>query len=352
MVADIDGIGGGARIPVAVRNVKFVGTVRVIVTHLCRGDPGWGAMLLSLPSPPDIGFDVFVAGGEMTRLPWLRAVLARELQKSVAEELQWPRRVVIPADRPGSIGVPLLSQAELDELVVSDPLLRAEQMFEQAPAVTQLGGPLQEAREADASEEPAFDINFSILDSFDLANLTLEIVSEALNLGNLSEFTSEALNIDNFNIENFDIEALRSEALNLGTESVLNLGGNLTEFTSGALTNFTTEITTEALKLANLTELTSEALRFVDSGNLTELVDFGVLVEQLQQRTAEELQQRRRRYEPFFFDGGDSQSADANESVAWWRVDRFFAGGGEADRGTRAEGEARAGGVAWRLEGR
>ena len=42
----------GARVPVSVRNVRFEGTVRAVLTPLVPGGPGYGAMLLSLPAPP------------------------------------------------------------------------------------------------------------------------------------------------------------------------------------------------------------------------------------------------------------------------------------------------------------
>ena len=45
----------GARVPVSVRNVRFEGTVRAVLTPLVPGGPGYGAMLLSLPAPPEIG---------------------------------------------------------------------------------------------------------------------------------------------------------------------------------------------------------------------------------------------------------------------------------------------------------
>ena len=54
-------------VPVTVRNLRFSGPVRVVVTHLSAEDPGFGAILLSLPAPPEIGLDVRVAGGEVTR---------------------------------------------------------------------------------------------------------------------------------------------------------------------------------------------------------------------------------------------------------------------------------------------
>ena len=52
---------------VTVRNLRFQGPVRVVVTHLSAEDPGFGAILFSLPTPPEVGLDVRIAGGEVTR---------------------------------------------------------------------------------------------------------------------------------------------------------------------------------------------------------------------------------------------------------------------------------------------
>ena len=48
----------GARVPVSVRNVRFEGTVRAVLTPLVPGGPGYGAMLLSLPAPPALKMEV------------------------------------------------------------------------------------------------------------------------------------------------------------------------------------------------------------------------------------------------------------------------------------------------------
>ena len=57
MVAEVDAIttGVGARVPVSVRNLRFDGPVRLIVTDLTAEAPGYGAVLLSLPTRPEVG---------------------------------------------------------------------------------------------------------------------------------------------------------------------------------------------------------------------------------------------------------------------------------------------------------
>lgn len=118
-------VGGLARIPVTVQNVEFSGTVRVLLTPLSKTPPGYGAALVSLPSLPKINLDVRVAGGEITRVPWLKAELMNALQKGLSDELLWPRRVVVPTLSPNS-NRPILSSAELHRLESQDALLFAE----------------------------------------------------------------------------------------------------------------------------------------------------------------------------------------------------------------------------------
>ena len=66
---------GLARVPVFVHDVKFDGTVRVLMARLSREDPGYGAIVLSFPDPPYISLDVGSGGGlEVNRVPWLRKV--------------------------------------------------------------------------------------------------------------------------------------------------------------------------------------------------------------------------------------------------------------------------------------
>ena len=126
LAADIDLTAAplGARVPCQLRNLAFDGTVRVLVTNLSASSPGYGALLLSLPAPPRVGLDMLVAGGELTRVPWLRSGITKALQQAVSEELLWPRRVVVPAGPP----VPL-SASQLESLKDNDPLRRAELML-------------------------------------------------------------------------------------------------------------------------------------------------------------------------------------------------------------------------------
>jgi hypothetical protein len=130
----------GARVPVGVRNVRFDGTVRLIATPLLQTAPGFGALLVSLPSAPRIGLDVTIAGGEVTKLPWLRdEVLQQAVQAALAKELLWPNRLVLPQGKaPSAEPPPVLGREALAALIADDPLLRAERALEAVPAVSAL----------------------------------------------------------------------------------------------------------------------------------------------------------------------------------------------------------------------
>ena len=86
----------GARVPCSVANVRFAGPVRLIATPLVETPPGFGALLVSLPSVPRVGLDVKVAGGEVTKVPWLRQEIIDAIQESIAKDLLWPNRMVLP----------------------------------------------------------------------------------------------------------------------------------------------------------------------------------------------------------------------------------------------------------------
>ena len=89
----------GARVPVSVRNLRFEGAIRLMVVGLQSSEPGYGAILVSFPSAPKVGLDLTVAGGELTKLPWLRTEVQKVRPKtgsrmppSLATEccLGWP----------------------------------------------------------------------------------------------------------------------------------------------------------------------------------------------------------------------------------------------------------------------
>lgn len=131
---------GLARIPVVVKNIQFTGVLRVIFTPLVKQSPGYGAVLVSFPrKAPNIGLDVRVAGGDITRIPWLRSEVVSAIQKGIADELLWPKRVVVPTmvRGPGGREVPFLTKKELAQLATSDPLLVKEEALAARPVIRQ-----------------------------------------------------------------------------------------------------------------------------------------------------------------------------------------------------------------------
>ena len=122
---------GLARVPVLIHDVKFSGTVRVLMAALSRREPGYGAIVLSFPDPPAIALDVRVGGGlEVNRVPWLRKAVSDATRSWIKEEMLWPQRMLIPAEAPptkaGAAPANVLTDAELEEVLKNDPLLRAE----------------------------------------------------------------------------------------------------------------------------------------------------------------------------------------------------------------------------------
>lgn len=118
----------GAKIPVTIQNIRFDGPVRLILVGLRREEPGWEALLISFPRPPKIGFDLKVAGGLITKIPWLRNELEKMLNDALAGEVLWPRRAVVSAPAP-SRTKPLLNPTQVMSLMNDDPLLRMEREF-------------------------------------------------------------------------------------------------------------------------------------------------------------------------------------------------------------------------------
>lgn len=115
-------------VPITLSNINFEGVVRVVLSPLIPEPPGFGAAMVSILASPTVGMDVRMAGGEITRMPWLRTEIMSTIQEGIESEFLWPRRMVIPTQKPTnqSDGKNVLSKSELEELMHEDPLLRAE----------------------------------------------------------------------------------------------------------------------------------------------------------------------------------------------------------------------------------
>jgi hypothetical protein len=139
MEADIQiyTVGGIKLLPVSIKQLKFEGVIRVILTPLTKQPPGYGAMLLSLPSPPDLSLDVKVLGTELTKVRFLKTEITQMMQKAVSDNLLWPKRNVIPTKSEGAVSSgpfgsndgfgPILNRQQLMVLEGTDPLLDIEQ---------------------------------------------------------------------------------------------------------------------------------------------------------------------------------------------------------------------------------
>mmetsp|Transcript_13085 Transcript_13085/g.52754 ORF Transcript_13085/g.52754 Transcript_13085/m.52754 type:complete len:646 (+) Transcript_13085:191-2128(+) len=132
LLTDLGGdLGGLTRVPVMVHNVNFDGTIRVLMAELTREDPGYGAVVLSFPDPPQLSLDVRVLGGlEVNRVPWLRRVVVDATKTWIKEEMLWPQRMLIPAEKNVAKGEKpgfVLTDAQLKKVLQEDPLLLAEQ---------------------------------------------------------------------------------------------------------------------------------------------------------------------------------------------------------------------------------
>ncbi|KAL1511441.1 hypothetical protein AB1Y20_006240 [Prymnesium parvum] len=206
-------------VPVSVRNVVFKGPVRVVVTHLMPDAPGYGALLVSLPSPPEIGLDVRIAGGEVTRVPWFRDELERALQRAIADEMSWPRRLVIPADKEGFIGVPVLPPRVLDDLMVDDPLLRAERALVSNPRCTGI----QDDRIAGTPQPPELSINMGTIPAPEVVMEQLQSVTRSLDFEQLQSLAGEFSAFGNGAWGNFTNLLLQGEIGNLDIAEIVNL---------------------------------------------------------------------------------------------------------------------------------
>ena len=272
-----------ARVPVSISNFRFVGSVRVVVTHLTRESPGYGAVLLSLPSPPEIGLDVRVAGADVTKVPFFRDELERALQATIADQLYWPRRVVIPTDQPGAVGVPVLPAETLRQLEYEDPLLKAEQQqLAEQPAIGAFQEDLAEvqSRSLNAKEASTFDINLGVLPDFTNQNII-------------------------YAISNLTGVEFRSELLGELADSLL--GDNFGSFADslGNFTDFTDLESTLATLPRDFGELGEQLQRELQSRAAADLGE-------LERSLLAEIDSQRKRF------GANTSEVDEESQGSWW----------------------------------
>lgn len=117
----------GFKVPVSVKKVSFKGVIRLEMAPLRPEPPGYGALIISFPTVPDVNLDIKVAGGEISKVPWLRAEILSEVKKAIEEDLLWPKRLVVPSHNKA------LSREELEELKDRDPFRKAEIQLQEKP---------------------------------------------------------------------------------------------------------------------------------------------------------------------------------------------------------------------------
>lgn len=139
----------GVRIPVTIKNLRFEGVTRIIMTPLTEEPPGFGAVLISFPKAPSVGIDVSLSKVELTKTPWIRDELLKEIQTAIAEQFLWPRRIIIPSGMPPQNIRPMLSKVALEELQNTDPLLRAERRIDQNALTRKSNIKREQAKEKD-----------------------------------------------------------------------------------------------------------------------------------------------------------------------------------------------------------
>eukprot|EP00591_Stephanopyxis_turris_P013229 CAMPEP_0195532646 /NCGR_PEP_ID=MMETSP0794_2-20130614/38748_1 /TAXON_ID=515487 /ORGANISM="Stephanopyxis turris, Strain CCMP 815" /LENGTH=474 /DNA_ID=CAMNT_0040664953 /DNA_START=101 /DNA_END=1522 /DNA_ORIENTATION=- len=122
-------------VPVKIANFRFAGIVRFVLTPLTDEPPGFGAALISFPKAPTIGFDCTLSAVEITKTPWLRTELLKEIQKAVANELLWPKRIIVPSGVSSVNAKSMLSRIELEKLSTSDPLLEAQRKVDSSELI-------------------------------------------------------------------------------------------------------------------------------------------------------------------------------------------------------------------------
>lgn len=125
----------GVRVPVTVRNATFEGTARIELTPLTPTPPGWGAILVSLPSVPKIGLRVETIGGDVTKVPWLKKEILKLLQKAIQDQFLWPKRLVLPSVTVPPNSKTVISYSQLEGLKSSDPLLTKQYLLEEKVAL-------------------------------------------------------------------------------------------------------------------------------------------------------------------------------------------------------------------------
>ncbi|CAM6044581.1 unnamed protein product [Sphagnum compactum] len=86
----------GPNFKVQVKNWHVHGTARVVFKPLTGSIPGFGAILVSLNEPPELGFDLKFLGGDIAALPGVEKMIDNSIRTALVDSMVWPSRIVVP----------------------------------------------------------------------------------------------------------------------------------------------------------------------------------------------------------------------------------------------------------------
>ncbi|CAK9226235.1 unnamed protein product [Sphagnum troendelagicum] len=86
----------GPNFKVQVKNWHMHGTVRLLFKPLIASIPGFGAIVVSLNEPPELGFDLKFLGGDVAALPGVEKLIDNSIRTALMDSMVWPSRIVLP----------------------------------------------------------------------------------------------------------------------------------------------------------------------------------------------------------------------------------------------------------------
>uniref|UniRef100_A0A7I4EFI1 Uncharacterized protein n=1 Tax=Physcomitrium patens TaxID=3218 RepID=A0A7I4EFI1_PHYPA len=121
----------GSKLPVQLKNLSFFATIRVIF-QLSEEIPCISALVVALLSKPkfQVSYKLNVLGGFNNNLPGLSDMIEDMVESSIADQLEWPHRIVLPVgDTPANVisDLGLKPQGQLKVTVVKAENLKNQE---------------------------------------------------------------------------------------------------------------------------------------------------------------------------------------------------------------------------------
>ncbi|KAH8960904.1 hypothetical protein BDL97_05G022100 [Sphagnum fallax] len=69
---------------------------RLLFKPLIASIPGFGAIVVSLNEPPELGFDLKFLGGDVAALPGVEKLIDNSIRTALMDSMVWPSRIVLP----------------------------------------------------------------------------------------------------------------------------------------------------------------------------------------------------------------------------------------------------------------